>query len=96
MSQNNVNIDYTEAGSIRYLAPEVILYKAPANSAIDVWAMGIILYWLLHGNPPFDGQNRQIILEKIVKGSYSIHEEIRSTSTRAVMDLIEKILVVEP
>jgi serine/threonine protein kinase len=52
---NNINIDYTEAGSIRYLAPEVILYKAPANSAIDIWALGVILYWMLHGYPPFDG-----------------------------------------
>jgi len=67
---NNINIDYTEAGSVRYLAPEVIQYKAPANSSIDIWAMGVILYWMLHGYPPFDGQTRQIILERVVKGEY--------------------------
>lgn len=55
---NNFNIDYTEAGSVRYLAPEVILYKAPANSSIDIWAMGVILFWMLHGHPPFDGHTK--------------------------------------
>jgi hypothetical protein len=32
--------------------------------------MGVILYWLIHGFPPFDGSTRQEILEKIVKGEF--------------------------
>lgn len=32
--------------------------------------MGVILFWMLHGYPPFDGQTRQAILEKILKLEY--------------------------
>lgn len=61
-SSNQINTEYTTAGSLRYLAPEVILYKAAAHSGIDIWAMGVILYWMLHGHAPFDGQSKQEIL----------------------------------
>lgn len=46
-------IDFTEAGSIRYLAPEVITSHAPAQPSIDVWAMGCILFWMVTGGSPF-------------------------------------------
>lgn len=48
-TQNLINIDYTEAGSARYFAPEVLSTHAPAHPAIDVWAMGCILFWMLVG-----------------------------------------------
>ena len=51
----NVYIDYTNAGSLRYLAPEVILGNAPAHPSIDIWALGIILYYMICGAPPFTG-----------------------------------------
>jgi serine/threonine protein kinase len=31
------------------MSPEVLLYNTPANPSIDVWALGIILYRMLHG-----------------------------------------------
>ncbi len=54
-SNNNINVDLTNAGSLRYLTPEVILWRYPAHPGIDIWAMGVILYWMLAGVPPFDG-----------------------------------------
>jgi serine/threonine protein kinase len=51
-------VEHTNAGSLRYLAPEVIISRHPAHEGIDVWAMGIILFWMLNGRPPFDGSTR--------------------------------------
>jgi serine/threonine protein kinase len=69
-SSNTINIEYTEAGSLRYLAPEVILRSAPAHPAIDIWAMGCILYWMINGFPPFNGSTKEEIQSKIVKADF--------------------------
>lgn len=35
-------------GSPRYISPEVLLFNTPANPSIDVWALGVILFKMLH------------------------------------------------
>jgi serine/threonine protein kinase len=39
------------------MAPEIMLGKNQSY-AVDVWALGILLYELLHGKPPYHGQNQ--------------------------------------
>jgi calcium-dependent protein kinase len=51
---------------VYYLAPEMIGKSYDAK--VDVWACGIILYILLAGYPPFDGDDDDEILSKIKKG----------------------------
>lgn len=53
-SDTNIVVEYTNAGSIRYIAPEVITSHKPAHPGIDIWAMGCILYQLLTGEPTFN------------------------------------------
>ena len=38
------------------MAPEMILNK-PHDHKLDIWCLGILLYELLHGYPPFKGRN---------------------------------------
>ena len=45
------------AGTSIYMAPEVI--KASYNEACDLWSIGVILYILLIGAPPFQGDNKK-------------------------------------
>ena len=38
----------TYKGSPRYMSPEVLLYNTPANPSMDVWALAVILFKMLH------------------------------------------------
>ena len=40
------------------------------DDKIDIWALGIILYKMLHGTYPFEADNRRDIFEKIKKGEF--------------------------
>lgn len=44
----------TFCGTLDYMSPEMISNK-PHDYRVDIWALGVLLYELLHGNAPFSG-----------------------------------------
>ncbi len=56
-------------GTPFYVAPE-ILTKLPYDEKCDVWSLGILMYILLCGYPPFFGNTDSEIYEKVKKGKF--------------------------
>ena len=60
-------------GTILYVAPEVVFCQLKTvNKSVDVWAMGVILYFMVFGDYPFQGESEKEILTNITKGYYII------------------------
>ena len=56
-----------DAGTLKYMAPEVLAnYYTVANPAIDVWALGIMLYVMLFRKYPFTGDTPSEIKKNII------------------------------
>jgi len=70
-------------GSSYYVAPEVL--KKSYTEACDLWSLGVIVYMLLSGAPPFYGRNDEAIKASIVNGEYTFpHELFRDVSDEAM------------
>ncbi len=75
------DIRNTYCGTPDYLSPEMILGKNH-DSSIDIWEIGILMYELLHGKPPFSPEKtlkdhrklRKIIENNVLKGNIRFGE----------------------
>lgn len=56
-------------GTPYYIAPEVI--ESDYNEKCDIWSIGVIMYILLSGSPPFNGNDDDEILKAVKRGKYS-------------------------
>ena len=82
-------------GTLTFTAPEV-LTREPYNKEIDIWSLGIILFYMLTGHFPFEGINEEIIAKKIVYQSLEFNSEEWETRSHKVKNLIEKCLEKKP
>jgi len=85
----------TPCGTPGYIAPEVLLMKG-YDKQCDVWSLGVIVYILLCGFPPFYADNDAQLFEKIKKGEYEFLRPYWDPISDSAKDFIRQMLRVDP
>lgn len=82
-------------GTPNYVSPEM-LHQREYDSQIDMWSIGVILYILLCGFPPFSHQNKRELYKLIKKGVYSFPRPYWDTVSEEAKDCVRKLLCTDP
>jgi len=76
-------------GTPYYIAPEVL--TGNYTEKCDMWSIGVMLYIMLCGVPPFNGSDDQII-QKVKRGVWEFRGQIWSSVSPEAMDLVTKLM----
>jgi calcium-dependent protein kinase len=79
-----------KVGTAYYVSPEVL--NGNYDEKCDIWSCGVLLYILLSGNPPFNGQTDQDIYEEIEKRKFDFPDAEWANISSDAKDLISKML----
>ena len=84
----------TVCGTPNYIAPEILEGKTGHSYEVDIWSLGVIIYTLIIGKPPFETNNVKETYKRIKMGNYSFPEN--AIISEPAKDLIQSILVLDP
>ena len=79
-------------GTPEYVSPEVIK-KYPYNEKVDIWGIGVLIFELVFGYPPFTSNFNEDRFNNIKEGKINWPKDLNDMELK---DLIEKILKVNP
>jgi polo-like kinase 1 len=85
---------HTVCGTPNYIAPEVLENRNGHSYEADLWSVGVILYTLLIGKPPFETPHVKSTYKKIKTGTYSFPENIPVSDNSR--NTISKLLQLDP
>ena len=80
----------TKVGTPYYISPDVL--SGDYSISCDIWSAGCILYIMLCGYPPFNGNHDDEILKSVQRGELRFDEEEWSEISKEAKDLIKRMV----
>ena len=84
----------TICGTPNYIAPEILEGKYGHSYEVDLWSLGVLIYTLCYGLPPFETNDIKMTYRKIKSNAYTFHEQVYISEE--LKDLIASLLVNNP
>lgn len=92
LTGENPTLPGTLMGTARYMAPEQIGDGSAVGPATDLFALGVILFECLAGEPPFSADTLERVLYKIVNDTPPSLLELRPELPRGLAQLVASLL----
>ena len=83
-----------KVGTPYYIAPEVLMKSY--NDKCDIWSIGVILFILLSGTPPFNGNDEEDIMKNVLIGKYSMVGDEWQNISKEAKNLTQMLLTYDP
>ncbi|EGR31741.1 protein kinase domain protein [Ichthyophthirius multifiliis] len=85
---------HTICGTPNYIAPEVLEGKTGHSYEVDIWSLGVVIYTLLIGKPPYETPDIKTTYKRIKQNQYTFPDNIQISES--AKHLITSILNLEP
>ncbi|ORZ27638.1 kinase-like domain-containing protein [Lobosporangium transversale] len=89
--RNRKKMAFSVVGTNNYMAPEV-LRGTGYDRGCDWWSLGVIMFEMLYGYPPFISKSRHTTRLKIINWRQTLRFPAKPKVSREVQDLIEKLI----
>ena len=87
---------HTTCGTLNYIAPEIVKNTGYDGQMADIWACGVILYFMMTGRRPFDDDSVHKLLDKIIVGDFRFPSDDQKQLSEESKDLVKCILNPNP
>lgn len=84
----------TICGTPNYIAPEILDGSQGHSYEVDTWSLGVLIYTMLIGKPPFETNDVRLTYRRIKMNAYSFPDQI--VISNEARDLISDILINDP
>jgi len=86
----------TACGTPGYVAPEILKNKGYDSGAVDMWSVGVILYILLCGFPPFYEEELPALFDQILHARYDFPSPWWDNISQEAKNLVQMLLELDP
>jgi eukaryotic-like serine/threonine-protein kinase len=82
-------------GKLSYMSPEQLAGR-PADARSDLFSLGVLLYEMLSGARPFDGDNDVDTMQRVLHGQYTTLASAAPHAPAALADVVARLLAIDP
>jgi len=93
--QNDQPRENTAIGSLPYMSPEQVRGEEVDHRS-DIWALGVVLYEMLTGKRPFDGETDAAVLHAILHNEPTPARDVQKEAPAALEEIVNKCLAKDP